>query len=74
MQVDEFHSEVKEAMAELDGLSPHSSTYHHTTHSNHTVTPPSFTLHLKDCEVEEGERLDLICTAQGKCLLTVLLF
>lgn len=64
-------------MSELESLTPrsrvitnghmtHSHSGHH--HSHHHVAPPSFTVKLKDCQVEEGERLDLECTTQGECV------
>ena len=57
-------------MSELDALTPRSRINGHMTstsanHHHHSASPPSFTLKLKDCEVEEGESFDLQCTTQG---------
>ena len=57
-------------ISELDALTPRSRINGHMTstsanHHHHSASPPSFTLKLKDCEVEEGESFDLQCTTQG---------
>ena len=69
-QVDDFHTEAAAMMSELDALTPRSRINGHMTstsanHHHHSASPPSFTLKLKDCEVEEGESFDLQCTTQG---------
>ena len=53
-------------MAELDSLTPRSRQNGYSASSSTSrVAPPSFTVNLKDCEVNEGESFDLLCKTQG---------
>ncbi|XP_067933209.1 myosin light chain kinase, smooth muscle-like [Watersipora subatra] len=62
-QVDEFHLEATEIMAELDALTP---KLQQNGHDSSQCSPPSFTVNLKDCQIEEGQSLDLVCRTEGE--------